>query len=371
MESLPSSFDLSLQISQETLPHMRNGLTEETARQIAEIVLRISRVDAVAITDDRKILAYSGQGCPHMQPGGQVQTRVTRQTLHSGQMAFVNSKDELQCPVVDCPCPIQTAVIAPLKRRDETVGTVKLFSHKMGPIPDYVQRLAEGVSQILSLQLEIEEADRHRELLAQARLEALQAQIRPHFLFNTLNTIIATSRFDPDLGRELLSELASFLRHTISYRGERRAVVEEVAFVKMYLKLEQARLGERLHAAVHVDHAALDALMPVLTLQPLVENAIVHGLAPKEGPAHIYITVRCRKNHLSFAVFDDGVGIHRDELRTVLEPGSGKGMGLGLANVNQRLLTLYGPKAGIKVHSRLGQGTVVSARIPREHPEEV
>ncbi|MCL8208953.1 MAG: histidine kinase [Actinomycetia bacterium] len=354
----------SLQISREVAPYARLGLNEETAERIAGIVYRIAEPQAVAITDTERILAYVGQGCPWMRPGLPVQTDATRRALRSGEISVVRDKQELECPVAGCPCPIRAAVIAPLKVQGAVVGTVKLYPRELGQVPAFAMRLAVGISELVSLHLELAEAERQRELLAQARLEALQAQIRPHFLFNTLNTIIATSRKDPGAARNLLVELAAFLRHSFTYHGDRVRLVDEIDFVDLYLKLQKARYGDRLKFVVRVDPAALSAVLPVLTLQPLVENAVVHGLVPKEGPGRLVVGARRRGDTLRIVVLDDGVGIAPEVLPRLLERGYGSGMGLGLSNVHERLVSLFGPAAGLRVMSRPGRGTLVTARIP-------
>ncbi|MCL6563959.1 MAG: histidine kinase [Firmicutes bacterium] len=357
---------------QETLFGGPHGLTPETATKAAEIIHRISQVEAVAITDATSVLAYVGNGCPYMLPGTAIHTKATQRVLKTGETEVVRDKAALNCPVPGCPCPVQSAVIVPLKIQGQVIGTVKLYRHKPSAIPEYAQRLAVGISELISLHLELAEAEHQRKLLMQARLEALQAQIRPHFLFNTLNTIIATSRARPEKARELLTELAQFLRHALTPAQERIALAQEVDYVHLYLRLERARFGDRLKSEVHIDPTTLSARIPVLTLQPLVENAIVHGLGPKDGPGRVILMVRRRRHHLSILVADDGVGIPREALSRLFESGYGSGMGLGLANVYERLKALCGPRATIRVRSREGAGTAVLVRIPWEAamPEE-
>lgn len=356
----PLDVTLALRAAQARSGH---ALTAEQAQRIARIVLRLAKVPAVAITDSVRILAYEGRGCPHMHAGQPVQTRATRQVLRTGEAAAIERKADLQCPIEGCPCAIEAAVIAPLKLQGKVIGTVKLYDVRPGPMPDYVRRLAIGISELLSLQAELQEHEHQRELLAQARLEALQAQIRPHFLFNTLNTVIATSRVDPDLARELLMELSAFLRHTISYRGERTTVAEETAFVQQYLRLEQARFGARLGVRIRVAPNVLRAQLPVLSLQPLVENSVVHGLAPKEGNGRVTVAARQRGPHLQLAVVDDGVGLSQARLRRLYSQDESS-MGLGIANIAGRLEALYGSAARIRLRSREGKGTAVFLQLP-------
>ncbi|MBX5466262.1 MAG: histidine kinase [Firmicutes bacterium] len=341
-----------------------HGLTPETASKAAAIIHRLAEVEAVAITDATSVLAYVGQGCPYMVPGTAIHTKATQRVLHTGETEVVQDKSKLDCPVPGCPCPVQSAVIVPLKIQGQVIGTVKLYRHRPSAIAEHAQRLAVGISELISLHLELAEAEHQRQLLMQARLAALQAQIRPHFLFNTLNTIIAQSRARPEKARELLAELAQFLRHSLMPAPDEVEVADEVDYVELYLRLEQARFGDRLHCALHIDPAALRVRIPVLTLQPLVENAIVHGLSPKDGPGRMSLMVRSRRRYLSILVADDGVGIARDRLPFLFEPGYGAGTGLGLANVRERLQAQCGPGTTIRVRSRLGRGTVVWVRIP-------
>lgn len=346
-----------------TGPAVHRGLTAAIARRIAGIVYDIAAVDAVAITDAHDILAYTGEGCPHMTPGRHVQTDATRRVLRSGRLEVVAEKAQLQCPMAGCPCPIQSAVIAPLVAPGgEVVGTVKLYRREAGESPAWLTRLAAGMSRLLSLQIELEEAERERELLAEARLEALVAQIRPHFLFNMLNTVIATSRRDPDRARDLLAELARFLRSTLNQLGDRVTVAEDLEVVHLYLRLEQARFGDRIRASVQADPSCLGLQVPVLTLEPLVENAIAHGLAPKEGPGWVEIRVHRRRAGMALVVADNGVGIPPARLLSLFQDD--RGPGVGLANVHERLVRLLGPGAGLRVRSREGRGTVVRAWIP-------
>ncbi len=340
------------------------GLMEETAQKIAGIIYRIADVEAVAITDRMRILAYTGGGCPHMRPGAPVQTQATRRVLDTGSLALVRDREELHCPDPDCPSPIQSAVVAPLHIGDRVVGAVKLYRTDPGEMPLYATRLAQGMSELLSLELSLGESERQRELLAEARLDALQAQIRPHFLFNVLNTVIATSRQDPDAARRLLTELSQFLRSTLSYHREQTTLAEDLAVVDLYLRLEGARFGSRVKATVDVDPSLLALPVPVLTLEPLVENAVTHGVAPREAldgiEGHVVIRARRRARGMVILVADNGVGISPERVHDVFQPRTGTGLGLGLWNVRERLQG----RAGLRLKSRPGRGTVVRLSFP-------
>ena len=351
----------SLEISRQAAPYARMGLTAATAREMAAIIYRIAQVDAVAITDTEAILAYVGDGCPHMRPGHRIQTLATRRALASGHVTTARDKFELDCPIEGCPCPVRSAIIAPLRIGGQTVGTVKLYRLVDGEMPDAARRLALGLSELLSLQLNVAEAEHQRELLAQARVQALEAQIRPHFLFNTLNAVIATSRQDPEQARQMLTELAGWLRHTLSPRPAHILVGDEVELVRWYLHLERARFGDRVAVEFRIDPAVLGRRMPTLTLEPLVENAVVHGLAPKEGPGRMLVAVQRRGADIRVMVGDDGVGMSSARVREIRAGGQ---PGIGLANVRARLHGLFGSRARFRVRSREGRGTWVSFRVP-------
>src|SRR5205085_1630492 len=145
------------------------------------------------------------------------------------------------------------------------------------------------LAQHMGLQIELAELDRKTEQLAKAELAALQAQISPHFVYNTLNTISSFIRTKPDEARRLLTEFADFTRRAYKRRGEFAPFAQELEYVHQYLGFEKARFGERLQVVYRVDPEILHTVVPVLVLQPLVENAVRHGVAHQEGPVRVTI----------------------------------------------------------------------------------
>lgn len=354
--------DPTLRIANETLPYLRSGLNEETAYKTAEIIKKISNVDAVAITDREKVLAYIGVGSDHHQSGGPIITRATKQVLLTGELTAIGSKKALNCPVKSCP--LESAVIVPLRCKGEVAGTVKLYQVTRGQIQPGLVRLAAGITQLLGIQMELAELDRQAQLVTKAELDALQAQINPHFLFNTLNTIIMFSRTNPEVARRLLIRLASFFRHTLKRHGHFNTLKEEIEYVNTYLVLEKARFREKLRVERDIDQKLMDCLIPVLTLQPLVENAVKHGITPKVGPGTVRISAHLGKGELFIIVKDDGVGISSENLPKVLLPGYGSNNGVGLSNVNERLKSLFGETHGLEILSETDKGTEVHVRVP-------
>lgn len=354
--------DPTLQIANETLPYLRRGLNEETAYKTAEIILKLSDVSAVAITDRERVLAYIGECSDHHKAGGPIITHATKQAVETGELIIIKDKKGLQCPEKNCT--LQSAAIAPLICQGEVAGTVKLYQTSQGDLQPSVVKLALAVAQLLGLQMELAELDRQAQLVTKAELDALHAQINPHFLFNTLNTIITYTRTDPDTARKLLIRLASFFRQTLKRHGHFNTLREEIEYVNTYLILEKARFREKLRIQRNIDPALLDFKVPVLTLQPLVENAVKHGIQPKMSPGTVQISANLVDGEMIFIIKDDGVGIDGERLPKVLQPGFGSGNGVGLSNVNERLKSLYGEEYGLKIESQTDQGTKVYVRIP-------
>jgi len=354
--------DFTLQIANETLPYLRRGLNEETAAKTVEIIQKIADVAAVAITDKERVLGYIGAGADHHKAGSPILTKATQEALATGELKVIRNSRDLQCPVRHCP--LESAVIAPLKCKGEVVGALKLYQTGQGEVPEGVIKLAVGITQLLGIQMELAELDRQVQLVTKAELDALQAQINPHFLFNTLNTIIMFSRTNPETARRLLIRLAGFFRYALKRHGRFNSLKEEIEYLNTYLILEKARFREKLRIVRDIDESLLAYQVPVLTIQPLVENAIKHGILPKPGPGTVQITARPADGEMLIAIRDDGVGIEAKRLPEILKPGVGSGNGVGLSNVHERLKGLFGEDYGLKIVSAPGAGTSVYVRVP-------
>jgi two-component system LytT family sensor kinase len=354
--------DPTLQIANETLPFLRRGLNEDTARKTAEVIKKISDVAAVAITDRDRVLAYIGEGSDHHKAGGPIITFATKQAIATGELMVIKEKAGLNCP--EKKCPLQSAVIALLKCKGEVCGTVKLYQTSQGELQPSVIKLAVGVAQLLGMQMELAELDRQVQLVTKAELDALHAQINPHFLFNTLNAIIAYVRTNPETARRLLIRLAAFFRQALKRHGHFNTLKEEIEYVNTYLVLEKARFREKLRVQRDIDPELLDYQVPVLTLQPLVENAVKHGVQPKVGQGTVFISAKKFNNEILFTIKDDGVGISVERLPMVLLPGFGSGNGVGLSNVHERLKSLFGEDYGLRIVSELNKGTTIYVKVP-------
>ncbi len=218
------------------------------------------------------------------------------------------------------------------------------------------------------IQIKLEEQER---LLLQARMAALQNQINPHFLFNTLNSISSLVRFDPDTAREMILKLATILRRLLQSTDSFVPLREEVEFIDNYLDIEVVRFGrDKLKVVKDLDPASLEAMVPSMLLQPLVENCIKHGLAPKIEGGSITLRSRLIKSRLVVEVEDDGVGMGAAQL--LEHPDGLGGGGIGMANVAERLKVLYGDMAKMMIENRDGGGTLIRLRLPiLPNPEEL
>ena len=355
--------DPTLRIANETLPYLRQGLNMETATKTAEIIQKLTDMAAVAITDRERVLAYIGAGSDHHHAGGPILTDATKTVLSTGQLKIVENRYGLSCPQKNCP--LETAVIAPLKLKGEVAGTVKLYQTRQENVSPSVVKLVEGVAQLLSLQMELAQLDRQAQLVTIAELDALQSQINPHFLFNTLNTIIMFIRTNPETARHLLIRMASFFRHALKRHGHFNSLKEETEYLNTYLILEKARFRDKIKIIREIDKNLCDYQVPVLTIQPLVENAIKHGILPKEGQGTIWIRAFLEEEEeIFFEIRDNGMGIPPEKLPLVLKPGYGSGNGVGMSNVHERLKSLFGEEYGLEIESTQGQGTSIHFRIP-------
>ncbi|HYL93176.1 MAG TPA: histidine kinase, partial [Alphaproteobacteria bacterium] len=210
------------------------------------------------------------------------------------------------------------------------------------------------------IEMKLEEQEK---LLLEARLDALQSQINPHFLFNTLNTVSSLVRFDPDRAREIILKLSKILRRLLGKHDEFVQLREEIEFVDDYLDIEVVRFGrDKLRVYKNLDPNTLDVVIPSMLLQPLVENSIKHGLAPKVGGGSITIRSRMQDGKLMIQVEDDGVGMSAPPAVAASSLGSGRG--IGMVNVAERLHVLFGDEGKLIARSRDGQGTLVMLELP-------
>ncbi|AYC30519.1 sensor histidine kinase [Paenisporosarcina cavernae] len=354
----------TLRIANQTLGYLRKGMTADTAAAVCGILHRELAPSAVSMTNQTEILAHVGLASDHHKAHSPIQTKVTKEVLQHGELIVANEQ-AIHC--MEENCPLGAAVVAPLKQRGETIGTIKLYYPSEKAITDVSMELIDGLSSLLSDQLEIAHAEQSYQLAKEAEIKVLQAQISPHFLFNSMNIIVSLIRTDPDQARQLLNSLSYFLRQNLAGTTASKVTLQqELHHVHAYLQIEQARFIDKLSITLDVDETVLNEMIPPLTLQPLVENAVKHGIRNMEKDCHISISIQPIENEIAIEVADNGEGINEERLKTigVKEVESIEGTGLGLFNVNRRLTMTFGERAALHFDSTVGKGTTVHFRIP-------
>ena len=264
----------------------------------------------------------------------------------------------------------QPAVIAqPLLADDTGVIGVLVVVTTRTPGPGMMGAVGE-VARYASSQIELAELDASRARLDRAEVLALRAQISPHFIYNALNTIASFVRTDPDRARELILDFADFTRYSFRAAGQFTTLAEELHNIDRYLRLERARFGASLKIKLQVAPEVLNVVVPFLALQPLVENAVRHGLAG-QGGGSIEIVARDAGTDCAITVEDDGVGMDPELLRSgpadaLADSGSGhQSAHVGLTNVDHRLRAAFGDDYGLVVETAIGAGTKVLMRVPK------
>jgi two-component system, LytTR family, sensor kinase len=338
-------------------PPLRLGLNETSAGKSARHLRSLLGTPAVAISDTEQALAWEGSGDHHAD---RLWKAARDGPLASGRPIVVRPED-LFC--ADPMCPVRGAVVVPIAVDEGVVGTLAAVT-STEPGPGLIQAALE-TARWVSTQLELAELDQSRARLVRAEVRALRAQISPHFVYNALTTIASFVRTDPERARELLLEFADFTRYSFRSHAEFTTLAEELRSIDRYLTLERARFGDRLEVRLQIAPEVLPVAVPFLGVQPLVENAVRHGLAAKMGVGTVSIVAEDAGTACLISVEDDGVGMDPDVLRRHAEEGGH----VGLGNIDDRLRSVFGDEFGLVVETAPGAGTKVSMRIPKFHAD--
>ena len=331
---------------------LRSGLSPTSAETSVRYLRTLVGTPGVALTDAAgTLLGWEGRCRAHLDQAAALAVKAVRGGEHVGR--------GLGCP--DQSCGIRQAVVSPLTADERVVGTLQVFT---GTASAGLVRATSELAAWVSGQLDLGELAHSRAALAEAEVRALRAQISPHFVYNALTAIASFVRTDPDRARDLLMEFADFTRYTFQKHGEFTTLGEELRSVERYLVLEQARFGDRLGVTLRIAPEVLAVPVPVLSVQPLVENAVRHGLAGKTGPGRVTILAEDVGNEALIVVEDDGVGEQPERIRRALS-GDADGDTVGLGNVDGRLRSVFGDDDGLVVETAPGAGTKVTVRIPK------
>ncbi|WP_203581026.1 sensor histidine kinase [Microbacterium hibisci] len=330
--------------------------TQRAARHLRGLL----GASAVAIVGPDDVVAVDGAigsigARPPVAPGFENAARRVAERVRATNRRQVFPRREPGAP---------EAVGAPIVVHGAVWGVLVAFADSVrAPLV----RATGEVAQWCSAQLALEELDASRAALAEAELRALRAQISPHFIYNALTAIASFISTDPPRARELVLEFADFTRYSFRRQGEFTTLAEELRSIHSYLELERARFGDRLTVRLRIAPETLATVIPFLSVQPLVENAVRHGLEPGEGGGVISIASNDEGTHTVITVEDDGVGMDPDVLRALLS-GTEPTTHVGLRNVDTRLRQLYGARGGLVVETNRGAGTMVRMRVPKSQP---
>ncbi|BDU75573.1 sensor histidine kinase [Mesoterricola sediminis] len=341
----------TLRIADRTLDLLAQGFNAEVAPRLAVIIQEETGVGAVAITDRERVLAFTGVGSDHHKPGTPITSESTWRAIGGGEVVFLDGiRDPYRCSIQDG-CPLGSVLVVPLLVGREVIGTLKLYEKRQKRFLSINRTLGEGLANLLASQLARAHFQEQQELRVRAELQLAHAQVNPHFLFNSLAAIQAIVRKDPQRARALLDHLADYFRRNLRHLPETCTLQEELDHVGAYLEIEKARFEDQLQVAVEVDPDLLGLRLPTFTLQPLVENAINHGIAEQLEGGRVRIRARREDGRVRIEVEDDA-GAYDPAARN---PG-----GLGMALVDRRIRNLLRGCAGLQVHCEPGRLTRVS-----------
>ncbi|EOC0553869.1 sensor histidine kinase [Cronobacter sakazakii] len=348
---------LALDIANKTLPLFRH-VNSESLRQVCDIIRRDINADAVAITNTEKVQAYVGVGEHNYQDNSDALSPTTQQALRHGKIIIKNNDEAHRTPE------IHSMLVIPLWEKGVVTGTLKIYYCHAHQITSSLQEMAIGLSQIISTQLEVSRAEQLREMANKAELRALQSKINPHFLFNALNAISSSIRLNPDTARQLIFNLSRYLRYNIELNDDEQIdIKKELYQIKDYIAIEQARFGDKLTVIYDIDDE-VNCRVASLLIQPLVENAIVHGIQPCRGKGVVTISIAQSGSRVRIAVRDTGHGID-PKIVEQLDTNEMPVNKIGLVNVHHRVKLLYGEGLHIR---RLEPGTEIAFYVPNQPP---
>ncbi|MGF9907812.1 LytS/YhcK type 5TM receptor domain-containing protein [Brevibacillus porteri] len=355
----------SFTIAERILPHLKRGLTPQTAQSAALVLQKETKAAAVAVTDREQLLAHVGVGADHHHPGEALNSELDKRALYSGGIDKGLTREIIGCKRKNCS--LHAAILVPIKEGDSVVGLIKLYYRRPQQIGKVQEALAKGLGNLISNQLTLSLTEQMKGLMKDAELRMLQAQIHPHFLFNTLNSIVTLIRIDPQLARHMTIQLGVFMRFNLKLTASPLVTVrQELDHLHAYLEIIKIRFSEQFAVRTVIDAGVEEALIPPGTLQPLFENCIQHGVRDITNGGEIILHVKRQDVHVVFQIEDNGEGFP-DNLLPVLGKvpmESKEGNGIGIHNVNQRLISLCGQDAQLHFANKQEGGSTITFTIP-------
>ncbi len=343
----------ALKVAEKTLGILSRGFNQNTAAEMVDIIHAESGVAAVSITDREKVLAFSGVGADH-HDGKPLMSSYAIEAIRQRKVFYADGVNEpFECPHSNN-CPLGSALVVPLMVNDEVLGTIILFELRTKLFLKNNRSLGEGLASLFSEQLLRLRYEDQKSMLTKSELKLVQAQVNPHFLFNTLNTVISIIEQDALRAKDLLFHLSNFFRKNLKRSNDLSTLEEELDHVNSYLTIERARFEDRLVVKTDIDPELSGLQLPTFTLQPIIENAIKHGIANIFGTGIIQVTAYQENGQIHVDI-EDNAGTYCRKL----EDG-----GLGMNLVDKRIKNLYGDQYGLAISCEPDHLTRISITLP-------
>ncbi|MCL2892339.1 sensor histidine kinase [Brenneria tiliae] len=361
-EKYTSAFSAkALQIAARAEGALRQGFNQQNSMRVARILYEELGVGAVAITDRERLLAFIGLGDDHHTVDSPITSRHTHRAIEKNQVVYADGNEMPYTCSISPSCKLGSTLVIPLRGEEQRViGTIKLYEPKNKLFSSINRTLGEGIAHLLSAQILAGRFERQKQLLVQSEIKLLHAQVNPHFLFNALNTLSAVIRRDPAHARQLVLSLSTFFRKNLKRSNDEVSLNDELEHVNSYLEIEKARFADHLTVDISLPDELLEARLPAFSLQPIVENAIKHGISQMIDVGHIRISGRLHANTLELTV-EDNAGMYQP-------PHGGDGLGMNL--VDRRIKARYGNRFGVTVVCEADRFTRVEVRVPFISPRK-
>ncbi len=345
----------ALKIAERAMGVLDQGFTPQNCSQMARILYEETGVGAVAITDCQQLLAFIGIGEDHHLPGTPITSPHTFAAISRNEVVYADGNLIPYSCTLHPECKLGSSLVIPLRGEEgQVIGTIKLYEPKRKLFSSMNRTLGEGIARLLSGQILSGKYNEQKRLLAQGEIKLLQAQINPHFLFNALNTLSAVIRRDPEQARTLVQHLSTFFRKNLKRQSDEVSLRDELEHVQAYLQIEQARFADHLSVQWQIPEALLECRLLAFSLQPVVENAIKHGISQMLEPGCLTLSAEASQGVLQLVV-SDNAGLYQP-------PADRSGLGMNI--VDRRLKARYGEQYGVRVECEPGRLTRVLITLP-------
>ena len=351
---------IAFNIANDSSYYFKEGYNEVNSLSVAKIIIKQTSFSSITFTNNKHIISSAGDPAFLDFDKDILQRELSKEidTVNHSFIQELKNKFYLRSEESS-----RNTYIESLKVQDKVIGYIVATSNHSVINYESESVLLSSIANLLSTQIELSEIEEQRKLLNQAELLTLQAQINPHFLFNALNTISILIKHDPVEARRILLHLSDYFRSNINNSLDEVSIHKELEHINSYVEIEKARFQDKLNVVYNVPDN-VDCDLPELIIQPLVENAIKHGICKKFGSGTVHIDVKDNDIDTLITISDDGIGMNDETLISVLnEDVTDK---IGLKNVNQRLIKRYGEEFGLDIESEFNVGTTIKLKIPKK-----